>query len=103
MEFNQASLQNIFWGILIVIVAATLISIGILGLPVLMIIPFGLLGTGILILVTGTSYYVRAWGIVMAVAGGLWLSRWVFPLSLVVTAGIFLAVIGVLVVVGSRQ
>ena len=102
MEFNQA-LQNIFWGILIVILAVALISIGILGLPVLMIVPLGLLGTGILILVTGTSYYVRAWGIVMAVAGGLWLSRWVFPLSLVVTAGIFLAVVGVLVIIGSRQ
>ncbi|MBU7046072.1 MAG: hypothetical protein HXS54_06505 [Theionarchaea archaeon] len=103
MEFNQASLQNIFWGILIVIVAVALISIGILGLPVLMIIPFGLLGAGILISVTGTSYYIKAWGIVMAVGGGLWLSRWVYPLSLVVTAGIFLAVIGVLVIVGSRQ
>ncbi|MBU7019031.1 MAG: hypothetical protein HXS44_16090 [Theionarchaea archaeon] len=103
MEFSQASLQNIFWGILIIIVAAVLISIGILGLPILMIVPLGILGIGILILATGASYYVRAWGIVMAVAGGLWLSRWVFPLSLVVTAGIFLAVVGALVVVGSRQ
>lgn len=103
MEFNRANIQNISWGVLLVVVAAALIVIGVSGLSILLIVPVVLLVMGVWIFVTGASYYMRAWGVVLTVAGGLWLSRWLVPVSLYVVAGIFLATIGALVIVGSRK
>lgn len=103
MDKNQAFLQKITWGVLLIVVAAALISIGILQLPFLIVIPLVLLIMGIWTIATGASFYHRAWGVVLAVAGGLWLSQWFYPLSLYVTGGIFLAVVGLLVIVGSRK
>ena len=103
MDKNQPFLQKIFWGVFLMVVAAVLILIGVSNLPLLIIIPLVLLVMGIWITVTGDSYFVRAWGIVLAAAGGLWLSQWFFPLSPYVVAGIFLAVAGLLIIVGSTK
>lgn len=103
MNSDRANLQNISVGILLIVVAASLIVIGVYGLSLLLVFPVVFLVMGIWILATGASFYVRAWGVVLAVGGGLWLLQWVFPLSLYMTAGIFLAAIGTLVLVGSRK
>ena len=95
--------QNISWGVLLIVIAAVFILIGISGLSVLMLFPLILLGVGILIAVTGTAYYMRAWGTVIAAAGGLWLSQWFYELPFLVIAGIFLVVVGLLVVLGSGK
>ena len=103
MDQNQGFLKKIFWGVFLIVIAAILILIGVLKWPFLMIFPLGLLGVGIWITVSSASYLERAWGIAMALLGGLWFLSMVIPVSMYVLAGVFLAVVGVLVVVGSRK
>ncbi|MBU7010654.1 MAG: hypothetical protein HXS46_08180 [Theionarchaea archaeon] len=103
MNQNQSFLQKISWGVLLLVIAAALILIGVLHMPFLLIVPLILLGMGVWILATGGSYYQRAWGIVVALAGGLWLLHIFTSLSLYILAGVFFAVAGILVILGSRK
>ncbi len=103
MNQTQSSLQRISWGILLLVIAAALILIGVLRIPFLLIVPLILLGMGVWILTTGSSYYQRAWGIVITLAGGLWLLHVFTSLSLYILAGVFFAVTGILVILGSRK
>lgn len=102
MESGQPFLEKIFWGILLIVIAAALIVVWYTGLPVLLVVPLVLLGMGIWMVITGASFYNRAWGIAIALIGGLWLVRGFFSLSLYIVAAVFLVVVGVLVIVGSR-
>jgi hypothetical protein len=101
MNFDRTFLQKMSWGILLIVIAAALIFIGFSGLSFFFIIPLVLLVMGIWVLVTGASFYARAWGVALALFGGLWLLRWTFSVSMYVLAGVFLAFIGLLVIVGS--
>lgn len=103
MEFNRVVLKKFTWGVLLLVVAAALLFIGVTGTPLIHAIPLVMLVTGIWILVSETSYASQAWGIIIAVAGALWLLTTFFPLSLYVVLGIFLTVVGALVIVGSRK
>jgi hypothetical protein len=103
MNSNRANFQNISVGIFILVIAASLIVIGVTGLSLLFVFPVVFLVMGIWICAAAGPFYVRAWGVALAVGGGLWLVQWIFHISLYVTAGIFLAALGVLVIVGSRK
>jgi hypothetical protein len=101
MNFDRTFLQKMSWGILLIVIAAALIFVGFSGVSFFFIVPLVLLVMGIWILVTGASFYARAWGVALALFGGLWLLRWTFSVSMYVLASVFLAVIGLLVIVGS--
>jgi hypothetical protein len=103
MELNRAFLEKIFWGVLLIVIAVSLIVVWVIGWSILLIVPLVLLGAGIWMVVTGPSYYNRAWGVVIASIGGLWLLRGYFSLSLYIIAAAFLIVIGLLVIAGSRK
>jgi len=103
MELNRTSLQNMSWGILIIAVAFSLLLVGVLHIPIMTIIPAVLVIMGIWIVLTSTSFFLRAWGVVLSVAGGLWLLHLVHPLSMYIRAGIFLVILGILVLMGSRK
>ena len=92
--------QKISWGVLLIVIVAVFILIGISGLSVLVLFSLILLGLGTLIAVTGTTHYMRVLGTVIAAAGGLWVSQWFDELPFLVIAGIFLVVVGILVVLG---
>ncbi len=100
---NRKCLQNFTWGVLLIAVAVALIYIGVSGVPILFVVPLILIAMGVWIIVSGGSYHDRAWGIVLAAAGVLWLSQWVYPVSWYSLAGVFLLVVGVLVIIGSRK
>jgi hypothetical protein len=87
----------------IIACAVSLLLIGLLHIPVLTIIPLVLLIVGIWIIVAFPSFITRAWGIILACAGGLWLLQSVYPLILPVRIGIFLAIVGILVLLGAKK
>ena len=101
MDFDRTFLQKMSWGILLIVVAAALIFVGFSGVSFFLIVPLVLLVMGIWVLVTGASFYGRAWGIALALFGGLWLLRWTYSVSMYVLVSVFLAVIGLLVIIGS--
>lgn len=103
MHMDRKCLQNFTWGVLLVAVAVALIYIGISGASVLFVVPLILVVMGVWILVSGGSYHDRAWGIVLAVAGVLWLSQWIYAMSWYILTGVFLLVVGLLVIIGSRK
>jgi len=102
MESGQPFLEKIFWGICLIVIAAALVVVWYTGLPGFLVIPFVLLGMGVWMMVTGAAFHYRAWGIVTALIGVLWLVYMFFSLSLYIVAAVFLVVVGVLVIVGSR-
>jgi hypothetical protein len=102
MESGQPFLEKIFWGIFLIVSAAALVVVWYTGWSVLLVIPFVLLGMGVWMMVTGAAFYNRAWGIVAALIGALWLVYGFFSLSLYIVVAVFLVAVGVLVIVGSR-
>lgn len=103
MQLNRVSLQNMSWGILIIAVAISLLLVGVVHISMVIIIPVVLLIMGIWIVLTYPSYFPRAWGIILSVAGGLWLLHSVYPLSIYVRTGIFLMIVGILVLIGMKK
>jgi hypothetical protein len=103
MNLNRVFLEKIFWGVLLIVIAVSLIVVWVTGWSILLIVPLVLLGAGIWVVATGPSYFHFAWGVVMASSGGLWLLHGYFSLSLYIVAAAFLTVIGVLVIAGSRK
>jgi hypothetical protein len=102
MDSNHAFLEKIFWGVFLIILAAGLLLVWIANVPVIMVVPIVLLGMGGWVIITGASFYHRAWGIVLAVIGGLWLLRAYMVFPVYIAAALFLIVVGILVIVGSR-
>jgi hypothetical protein len=102
MELNHAFGQNIFWGVLLILIAVSLIVVGFYGYPIFLIIPLVFVGAGVWIVVTGSSFFNRAWGVVIGLVGGLWLVHLFFSVPVVYIAAVFLAALGVLVIVGTK-
>ncbi|MBU7015788.1 MAG: hypothetical protein HXS52_06340 [Theionarchaea archaeon] len=102
MDSNHAFLQKIFWGVFLIILAVGLLVVWIAHVPVVMVIPMALLGMGGWMIMTGASFYDRAWGIVLAVVGGLWVLRAYMAFPMYIAAALFFLVVGILVIVGSR-
>jgi hypothetical protein len=103
MDSNHAFLEKIFWGVFLIILAAGLLLVWIADVPAIMVVPIVLLGMGGWVIITGASFYDRAWGIVLAVIGGLWLLRAYIMFPVYIAAAVFLIVVGILVIVGSRM
>jgi hypothetical protein len=102
MKSGQPFLEKIFWGVFFVVAAAALVVVWVTGSSIFVVIPLVFLGMGLWMVGTGASFYNRAWGIVVALIGALWLLRGYFSLSLYIVAAGFLVVVGVLVIVGAR-
>ena len=103
MQLNRASLQDMSWGILIIAVAISLVLVGVVHVSLITIIPIVLLIMGIWIVLTYPSFFPKAWGTILSVAGGLWLLHSVHPLSIYVRVGSFLMVVGILVLMGMKK
>ncbi|MGC1122068.1 MAG: hypothetical protein WBA22_13340 [Candidatus Methanofastidiosia archaeon] len=103
MDSNHAFLEKIFWGVFLIILAAGLLVVWIADVSVIMVVPTVLLGMGGWMIITGASFYDRAWGIVLAVIGGFWLLRAYIVFPVYIAVALFLVVVGVLVIVGSRM
>ncbi|MBU6996445.1 MAG: hypothetical protein HXS41_07600 [Theionarchaea archaeon] len=103
MDLHHAFLEKIFWGVFLIILAAGLLVVWIANVPVIMVVPVVLLGMGGWVMITGASFYDRAWGIVLAVIGGLWLLRAYIAVPVYIAAALFLIVVGILIIVGSRM
>jgi hypothetical protein len=103
MEIPRESLQSMSWGVLIIACAVSLLLMGIIHISVFTIIPLVLLIMGLWITVVFPSFIARAWGVILASAGGLWLLHSVYPLIFPVRMGIFLAILGILVLLGTKK
>lgn len=102
MELDHAFGQNIFWGVLLILIALSLIVVAWYGYPLFVIIPVVLVGAGVWTVITGGSFFHRAWGVVIGLIGGLWLAHVFFSVPAVYIVAVFLAAVGVLVIASSK-